>query len=143
MHKFQLIYPFKGDKIYESKSKKKAIKKCYQEFKFLNDNDNGIFTVTDINKNKDLSFKIINKNNKKKQLIKFNFEHTGGDSKLNKIIESQIDKKFDIFMSKVEKMIDMKLLNSSIKDSETELEYSSHSQDLFEESDIKSLDQLK
>ena len=58
-HSFQLTYPVIGNKIYRSKSKEKAINKCYQEYKLLQYNlQENIFGVTDLDKKIEYHFKI-------------------------------------------------------------------------------------
>lgn len=82
-HRYQLTYPFEGDTIYLSKSPKKAIKRCYHEYKRninlnndtnknntnknnTNKNDN-IFIVTDLDDKIEYKFKI-NQRNKLNQI---------------------------------------------------------------------------
>ena len=60
-HKYQLTYPHVGSTIYKSKSMGKAVKKCYNEFKNLNDLKEGMFGVTDLNNNIEYKFKAQNK----------------------------------------------------------------------------------
>jgi hypothetical protein len=102
MHNYQLTYPFVGDKVYQSKSKKRAFNKCYKEFKYLNDTKDGVFTITDIDKKKDYSFKI-----KDKQVSKYNFDQLGGNitKEMEDIIDKKIDEKFQLMLEKFEKMI--------------------------------------
>jgi len=71
-NKFQLTYPFEGTKVYKSKSLTKAIKKCYKEFKHLNDINEGIFAVTNLNNEKEYHFQV-----KQNKLLKF--KQKGGD----------------------------------------------------------------
>ena len=62
-YSFQLTFPFIGNKIYRSKSKEKAINKCYREYKLLQQNiTNNIFGVTDLDRKIEYRFEI-NKTN--------------------------------------------------------------------------------
>lgn len=62
-YNFQLTYPIIGSKIYKSKSKEKAINKCYQEYKsYQHMSNERIFGVTDLDKKIEYRFEI-NKNN--------------------------------------------------------------------------------
>lgn len=61
-HSFQLTYPVIGNKIYKSKSKEKAINKCYQEYKsYQNIFQENIFGVTDLDKKIEYRFKMNHK----------------------------------------------------------------------------------
>jgi hypothetical protein len=77
--RYQLTYPYEGTKIYRSKSLAKVAKRCYIEFKELNDINEGIFSITNIDTNTEYNFKVaknkmykINKNNHN------NIEQKGG-----------------------------------------------------------------
>lgn len=48
-YKYQLIFPFEGNKIYRSKSLDKVIKKCYNECKDFK--ELSTFTILNIDKN--------------------------------------------------------------------------------------------
>jgi hypothetical protein len=56
--RYQLIYPYEGVIVHKSKSKAKAIKKCYKEFKRLNGVDDGLFSVADLDNNIEYQFKV-------------------------------------------------------------------------------------
>lgn len=58
--RFRLTYPLHGNKIYETMSLNKAVKKCYHEFKQLSDINEGKFTVTNLDTKKDYHFDIPN-----------------------------------------------------------------------------------
>ncbi|MBA42829.1 MAG: hypothetical protein CMF62_02330 [Magnetococcales bacterium] len=105
MHNYQLTYPFEGDKVYQSKSKKRAFNKCYKDFKHLNDTKDGVFTITDIDTKKDYSFKI-----KDKKVSKFNFDQSGGKitKEMEEIIDRKIDEKFQKMLEKFQKMFESK-----------------------------------
>ena len=60
-HKYQLTYPYVGTTVYRSKSMTKAVKKCYNEFKHLNDINEGMFAITDLDDNMEYKFKAQNK----------------------------------------------------------------------------------
>jgi len=55
-YRYQLTYPYEGSKIYKSSSLDKAIKKCYSEFKNLNEHPDGIFSVTNIDTKNEYNF---------------------------------------------------------------------------------------
>ncbi len=57
-NRYQLTYPFRGNKIYETRSLTKAIKKGYRDFKLLNDINEGIFTITNLDKRIDYKCKV-------------------------------------------------------------------------------------
>jgi len=48
MKKYRLTYPFFGNKIYETRSFKRGIKNCYNEFKQLAESGNDLFMVTEL-----------------------------------------------------------------------------------------------
>ena len=57
-HNFQLVYPNEGD-VCKSNSLKEGAKKCYKEFKRLNDINEGMFTIKDLDRGKDYTFKVL------------------------------------------------------------------------------------
>lgn len=57
-HRYQLTYPHQGSTIYKSNSLSKAAKKCYHEFKLLNDLRDGLFSVTDLDTNTEFQFQV-------------------------------------------------------------------------------------
>lgn len=75
--RFLLTYPHRGNVIHKSKSLKKAVKKCYNEFKNINDINEGLFAVTDLDDNIEYKFKI--KNNKIYHMKKNNHKQQGGN----------------------------------------------------------------
>ena len=56
-----MTYPHKGSVIFKSRSLNKVAKRCYKEFKNLNDKKEGIFIVTDLDNNVEYQFKVKNK----------------------------------------------------------------------------------
>lgn len=48
MKKYRLTYPFFGNKIYETRSFKRGVKNCYNEFKQLAESGNDLFMVTEM-----------------------------------------------------------------------------------------------
>ena len=59
--KYRLTYPMYGNKIYESKSFDKAVKKCYHEFKQLSDVHEGMFVITNLNTKTEYTFQVNSK----------------------------------------------------------------------------------
>lgn len=54
-YRYQLTYPFEGDKIYKSKSITKVVHKCYHDLiKFNIKND--VFCITNLDKNIEYKF---------------------------------------------------------------------------------------
>jgi hypothetical protein len=118
---YQLTYPYEGSTIYRSKSFKKAVKKCYKDFKDLNDMKEGIFSVTDIDKNVEYQFKV--KNNKLYKMEELNSsinnQEGGGinnidytNQKLKDLIENNLDP-LNQKIYKVEQIIDQLLKNKN------------------------------
>lgn len=60
-YKFQMTYPFESNKIHKSKSLKKVVKKCYKEFKSFSDINEGLFCITNLDKDIEYRFKVKNK----------------------------------------------------------------------------------
>jgi hypothetical protein len=61
-YRYQMTYPFESNKVYKSRSLNKVAKKCSNEFQKMNDINEGMFCITNLDKNKEYRFKI--KNNK-------------------------------------------------------------------------------
>jgi hypothetical protein len=59
LHNFQLVYPHEGV-VCKSNCLKDGAKLCYKDFKRLNDVKEGLFTIKDLDRNKDYSFKVSN-----------------------------------------------------------------------------------
>ena len=68
--RYRLTYPYKGS-IYRSKNKKRAVRECYKDFKKLTGHNEGLFIVTDIDKNTEYKYKVNRKN-----------KQTGGNNKI-------------------------------------------------------------
>ena len=56
-----LTYPHSGSKIHKTRSLTRGIRKCYDEFKEMNDIGEGFFVVTDLNDNCEYKFKVKDK----------------------------------------------------------------------------------
>ena len=112
--KYRLTYPMHGNKIYESKSFDKAIRKCYHEFKQLTDIHEGMFVVTDIDNKIDYTFEVNTKklrrlvkknNNKSKDLL------SGGNKiSTTETVNNNFDDKNQISVQK-DNTIDKELIN--------------------------------
>jgi len=59
--RYQLTYPISGNKIYETRSFDKAIKRCYNEFKQFDSLKEGMFIVTEHTSKTQYKFKAVNK----------------------------------------------------------------------------------
>jgi len=86
-YKFQMTFPIESNKIYKSKSLNTVVKKCYDEFKNFSDIGEGLFGITNLDRNIEYRFKV-----KNKQIEKIN-DHIGGNqqSKLNEEVKVIID----------------------------------------------------
>lgn len=60
-YRYQMTFPFEGHKIYKSRSFNKVVDKCYTEFKKFNDIGDGMFCVTNLDKEVEYQFKVKNK----------------------------------------------------------------------------------
>ena len=60
-YRYQMTFPFEGHKIYKSKSLNKIVNKCYKEFIRFSDIGDGLFCVTNIDKEVEYRFKVKNK----------------------------------------------------------------------------------
>ena len=118
---YQLTYPYEGSTIYRSKSFKKAIKKCYKDFKDLNDMKEGMFSVTDIDKNIEYQFKVRNNKLYKMEELNSSTNNQEGGSvdnihytnqKLKDLIQNNLDP-LNQKIYKVEQLIDQLLHNKN------------------------------
>jgi len=57
-YRYQLTYPIEGTKIYKSKKLSNIVKKCYKEYKKVSDIKEGLFCITNIDKNVEYQFGI-------------------------------------------------------------------------------------
>src|SRR5436190_8652523 len=73
-YKYQMTFPFEGNKIYKSKSLSKVVKKCYKDYKKFSDINEGLFCVTNIDKDIEYRFQV--KNHK---IIKIKKKQEDGD----------------------------------------------------------------
>ena len=133
--KYRLTYPLYGNKIYESKSFDKAIRKCYHEFKQMSDLHEGMFVVTDIDNKIDYTFEInskklknlVTKNNinavkhdidtTNLNIINNTNKQTGG----NNIDHNNIDEKVINVNENAELLKQIKYLNEKVEYLETQL----------------------
>ena len=60
-YRYQMTFPFESNKIHKSKSFKKVVRKCYNEYKNFSDINDGMFCITNLDKNVEYRFKIKNK----------------------------------------------------------------------------------
>jgi len=70
--RYRMTYPHLSNSIYKSRHLSKIAKRCYKEFKNLNDIKEGMFIVTDLDNRKEYRFKV-----KNKKIYKLN-KHKGG-----------------------------------------------------------------
>lgn len=61
-YRYQMTYPFESNKVYKSRSLNKVAHKCSNEFQKMDDIGEGMFCITNLDKNVEYKFKI--KNNK-------------------------------------------------------------------------------
>ena len=59
-NRYRMTYPFEGPKIYKSKHLKKVVKKCYSDYKKMNDMSEGLFCVTNLDNNIEYKFGVKN-----------------------------------------------------------------------------------
>ena len=57
-HRYQLTYPYEGTRVHRTRSFDKAVKKCYSEFKRINDISDGMFSVTNLDNDTEYQFKV-------------------------------------------------------------------------------------
>lgn len=57
-YKYQLTYPIEGNKIYKSRSLRKVVGKCLKDYKKNYFNENGIFHITNLDRDVEYRFKI-------------------------------------------------------------------------------------
>ncbi len=57
-YRYQLIYPFESNKIYKSKSIKKAVNKCYNDYVKLYNGDIKIFCIINLDTKIEYKFQI-------------------------------------------------------------------------------------
>jgi hypothetical protein len=57
-HRYQLTYPFEGSKIYKSRSRNNAIRKCYDEYIKSEKHISNEFRITDIDTRVEYKFMI-------------------------------------------------------------------------------------
>jgi len=69
-NRYRLNYPFEGNKIYQSKSLNRAVKKCYRDFKKLHGSNIGTFTVENMDTNEVYTYKTKYRNNKTEIFMK-------------------------------------------------------------------------
>ena len=80
-YRYQMTYPYESNKIYKSRSLNKVAKKCYDEFKKFNDMDEGMFCITNLDKNIEYKLKV-----KNKRMTAQKQDQTGGN--IEPILES-------------------------------------------------------
>jgi|LakMenE18May11ns_1017448.scaffolds.fasta_scaffold9847926_2 hypothetical protein len=97
-YRYQMTFPFESHKVYKSKSVKKIVRKCYNEYKNFSDIGEGMFAITNLDKNIEYRFKIKNKkvrhlkNHKGGQLN----EPTDLEQKVNEISKLEGDPELDV-----------------------------------------------
>jgi hypothetical protein len=85
-YRYQLTFPFEGNKIYKSSSSKDVVKKCYNEFKTFSDIGEGLFCITNLDKNVEYRFQAKDRKIKK---IKHN-QAGGNDDKHPHAVEVKV-----------------------------------------------------
>lgn len=58
--RYILSYPYDGQTIHKTRSFKKGVKKCYHDFKQLHDMPDGLFSITNLDNEKEYHFKVQN-----------------------------------------------------------------------------------
>lgn len=87
-YRYQMTFPFEGHKIYKSRSFNKVVDKCYTEFKKFNDIGDGMFCVTNLDKEVEYQFKV---KNKKIYKVKSKQNQQSGGQLTGKDKEEQVD----------------------------------------------------
>lgn len=100
-HKFQLITPVVGDKIYQTNSFNKGIKKCYNELKSYGSNKYDKFSVIDLTTYKTYEF-ALNKNKKNIQVGGENENIKENDKENDKIV--LLEENIKILEEKINKL---------------------------------------
>lgn len=57
-YRFQLTYPIESHTVHKTNNPKKAIKKCYYDYRYYNGTKNGIFGVTDLNNGNEYHYEV-------------------------------------------------------------------------------------
>lgn len=84
-YNYQMTFPIESHKIHKSKSLKKVVKKCYNEYKKITDLNEGIFCITNLDKDIEYKFKVKkNKNSKSSLSLK---KQVGGIVNMNEEIK--------------------------------------------------------
>ena len=57
-YRYQMTYPYESTKIYKSKNFDKVVNKCYNNYNQYNNIENGMFCITNLDKNIEYKFKV-------------------------------------------------------------------------------------
>lgn len=97
-HRYRLTYPYNGNKIHQSRSLKKGVKKCYNDFKKLDGMKEGMFSVTNIDTKKIYTYRIRKKRKSTGGGLPNNTNASNGQSnELNGVLNeiSKLNKKIE------------------------------------------------
>lgn len=93
-YRFQLISPVVGEKIYQTNSIKKGVRKCYDEFKCIGINNHKEFCVMDTISYETYKFSVNNKNIKSSHIVSNNIDKEDKEIKETKEVKED-DEEFD------------------------------------------------
>ena len=92
-YRYQMTFPFESNKVHKSKNLDKVVRKCYGEYRSFSDINDGMFCITNLDKNIEYRFKIKNKKIKKLK----SYQQDGGEIATNmnlsyqKTVQDQVD----------------------------------------------------
>lgn len=103
-YRYQMTFPFEGSKIYKSRSINKIVNKCYREYKNHSDINDGMFCVTNLDKDIEYKFRVTE--NKIKNLKGGSGEDNDNDNDENNDNDNEptigvVDKKVDLVINKL------------------------------------------
>jgi len=99
-YRYQMTFPIQSNKIHKSKSLKNIVHKCYNEYKIFSDIGDGMFCITNLDKNIEYKFKINNKKIKKITNKSINYNLQGGNDNVQEI-KPQIKPQINMYSNNI------------------------------------------
>lgn len=107
-YRYQMTYPFESNKVYKSRSLRKVAEKYSREFKTFNDINEGLFCITNIDKNTEYRFQI--RNNKLKKINNKPLE--GGGPDIQKNVMKDLFDDIDVYSYNLDKLMAFKKMEN-------------------------------